>query len=303
METYNNTNNTTTIEAAGLRAGGQNSCNCGNREENGNGGCCRNRENRGNSGGCGNREGRGNSGGCGNREGRGNTGCCGNREGRGNSGGYENHEERGRDEDCGCCENHENTFEQQLGLQFLPLLSNSSNPYFLNKLGRYFKGQGCQTRISENQKAYYILKNSHKSKHNIFVNSYDFANLSGSAIKVTLYCCGELSPCADFSEEHGISGNSTCCNRQNNTPGKILTIDGTCENPIKCGTPITTFTVAPYETFTGTPEGSIALGKGDMLIAELSGFCPRETAYASGSFEWWSEPIDKCSPFGLSCPR
>lgn len=262
METYNNTNNTTAIEANGLMAGGRNSCNCGSREGRGN---CECRE------------------------------CRGNREGRQNRG--------ERRENCECREDREDDFEQQIGLQFLPLLANISNAYFLNKLGRYFRGQGCEVRIEDDEKAYYILKNSHKSKHNIFVNSYDFANLSGSAIKVTLYSCGELSPCADYSEEKGVTGNSKCCRKQNDTQGKILTINGTRENQIECGTPGTTFTVAPYETVHGTLRGSIALGKGDILIAELSGFCPRNTAYAMGSFEWWTEPIDKCSPFNLSCPR
>lgn len=205
---------------------------------------------------------------------------------------------------CGIKDHHEDDFEPKIGIQYYPMYtSDISNGYIPNKHGHYFRAQGSEVTITDNEKAYYVLKNSHRSKHNIFVNTYDFTNLSGTPIKVTLYYCGNLKHDVPFDEQKAVTGNAKCCCPHVIPPGKVLTLDGTTTSPIDFGIPATTFTVPAFETVHRNPKGSIILDKGSVLIAEVSCFCPRDTAYAIACFGWWAEAIERCSTFGLFCPK
>lgn len=198
----------------------------------------------------------------------------------------------------------EESTEPATGIQFYPMYTTDiSSTYIQNKTGYYFRGQGNEVTITGEEKAYYALKNSCKNKRNIFVDTYDFVNLSDTAIKVTLYYCGKLDNCTSYDERNGVTGNTRNCCQESSGSGTVLTVCPTTTNPIDYGTPGTTFTVPAYETVHGTPGGSIALDKDAMLIAEISTFCPRSTAYVNASFGWWTETIDKCSPFETTYQR
>lgn len=158
--------------------------------------------------------------------------------------------------------------------------------YIQSMKGQYYKG--CAEPISgvNGEKAYFILENPENSGVNLLLNKTIHANLGTTPLMIRTFNCGKIY-CGNLHESKCVSNaNSNLC--QKKPYGRILYGTKVNISGEKCDY---IFTTKQFESFKGSPKGSIIIAPGKVYIAEVSPLIKGTTFTGVCSFGWWEEKI------------
>lgn len=183
---------------------------------------------------------------------------------------------------------HFNMYGQDINKQ-PQYTSDVETAYIQSLRGQYYKGCAIPLSGISGANAYFILENPMHSGVNLFLNKTIHSNLCEIPLMIRTFNCGIIRS-GNLNESKCLStANSNLCYKQ--PLGRILYGTEVNMSGEKCDY---IFTLPKYESFKGSPKGSIIIAPGKSYIAKVSPLIKGANFTGVCSFGWWEESI-KCN--------